>query len=183
MKRMTGEGPAENGEEPRGGWDYWLGFLRGIFTGGAADNDPRGLEFVDTIVECFRQGYVLQDRELGTWFVNLRAVAAPDESSPHEFEARFLLSRERFSVPPDVRERPVDEEIRVARNYNERPRPFGEVLVLNYSFSDSLPVRQNLSFFSECAISRLKNLHKHPLRYELETEESAAGAAGAAGAY
>lgn len=183
MRRMTGESTAASGEEPRGGWDYWLGVLRGIFTGGAAGDDLRGRDFANTIVERFREGYVLQDEALGTWFASLMAVEAPDETSPHEFEARFLLSRERFNVPPDVWGKPVDGEIRVSRDYNEPSRPRGEALVLNFSFSDTLPVHQNLSLFSECAISRLKNLHKHPLRYELETEESAAGAAGAAGAY
>jgi hypothetical protein len=176
MRRIDSMNLEGKGKGSRSGFDYLLGVLRGIFTSGDRSDELRGSDFTNAIIDRFRESYVLEDIALGTWFATLLAVDSTEDSASGEFEARFLLSRKQCFMPQNVWDKSVNQEISVARNYNEPLPHHPETLILNFSFSDMLPIRQNLQFFSECAISRLKNLQEHPLQYEMKSEESVAGA-------
>jgi len=174
MALIGGEYQTQN----RSDWKYWLGVLRGVFTGQAAADELRGSDFADAIVERFKEGYVLEDKAIGQWFATLEAAETIEDSNAGEFEARFLLSREQQAVPDDVWDQPVHRAIHVSRDFAEPSQRGGEALILFFSFSDLLPVRHNLKLFRECAVSRLTNLTKYPIQREFEMEDKS-GAAGA----
>jgi hypothetical protein len=163
-----------------GGWKYWLGVLRGIFPHTESTDDLRGSAFATAVIDRFKDDYILKDQNIGTWHAALEAAQAIDDATGGEVEARFLISRTQHEVPKNVWAQPVHRPIRATHDFNEGKPASTEDLYLFFSFSDMLPVNQNIKLFEECAIARVKNHQQRTLTSELEPEpQSEAAGAGA----
>lgn len=166
----------QENEETRTGdssiWSHWLERLRRVFP--SDDNDPRGSQFAMAIRNRFRDLYPLEDEEIGgVWYATLQALQQLGPRSP-EVEARFLLSPQRLPAPEtDVFAEPVHQPLSVQRDFNETRSQTTPRLFYLFTFTDLLPVAQNIKLFEESAIARLKNLSEHPPHSTLDLELTA----------
>ena len=153
------------------GWGYWLEKLRQIFP--SEGSDPLGLEFAAAIKERFTAAFPLKDEESGeTWYAALQALQTLTES-PAEVEARFILSSEKTDPKIDVFNEPVHPPVSVHRDFNEPPPQMAPRFVYFFTFTDLVPVSQNIKLFEESAIARVQNFKKRPSRSTLEQELAA----------
>jgi len=166
----------ENNEEIRTGdssiWGHWLKRLRAVFPSDVTE--PQGPEFAKAIRDHFRELYQLEDEEIGdVWYATLQALDQPGPQS-REIEARFLLSPQRTAASDiDVFAEPVHQPHSVHRDFNETQPEATRRLYYFFTFTDLLPVAENIKLFEESAISRLRNLHKHPPHSTLDLEMTA----------
>lgn len=150
------------------GWSYWLEKLRQIFP--SEGSDPRGTEFAVTIRDRFRTAYTVKDEVSGeTWYAALQALQCLTES-PAEVEARFILSTEETAPKTDVFNEPVHAPVSVYRDFNEPDPQTAPRLFYFYTFTDLIPVSQNIKLFEESAIGRVQNFRKRPPRSTIEEE-------------
>ena len=154
------------------GWSFWLDKMRRIFS--SEDDKPQVSDFAIAIQDIFKDFYPLEDEEIGgVWYAALEALQ-PLENSGTDVEARFTLSRHRIAkAKTDVFAEPLHVPITVERDFNEPESETPDRLFFFFTFTDLLPVTQNVKLFEESAIARLKNLCKHPPRSTLELELAA----------
>ena len=154
------------------GWAYWLGKMRRIFS--SENDEPQGSDFSIAIRDRFNDLYPLEDEEIGgVWYATLQALQ-PLDNSGTELEARFSLSPNRTAkLETDVFNEPLHVPISIERDFNEPQSESASQLFFFFTFTDLLPVNQNVKLFEESAIARLKNLCKHPPRSTLELELAA----------
>jgi hypothetical protein len=154
------------------GWSYWLEKMRRIFS--SENDEPQVSDFAIAIQDKFKDFYSLEDEEIaGVWYAALQAIQ-PLENSGTELEARFILSRDKTSQPKtDVFNEPLHVPLSIEHDFNEPQSETAQRLFFFFTFTDILPVSQNIKLFEESAIARLKNLCKHPPRSTLELELTA----------
>lgn len=154
------------------GWAYWLEKMRRIFS--PENDEPQGSDFAIAIQDTFKDLYPLEDEEIGgVWYANLQALQ-PLDNSGTELEARFNLSRDRTAKTEiDVFNEPLHVPIAIERDFNEPQSETASQLFFFFTFTDLLPVTQNIKLFEESAIARLKNLCEHPPHSTLELELAA----------
>lgn len=154
------------------GWAYWFEKMRRIFS--SEDDEPQGSDFAISIQDKFKDLYPLEDEEIGgVWYAALQALQ-PLENSGTELEARFTLSRDRTAnAKTDVFAEPLHIPITIQLDFNEPQSETAQRLYFFFTFTDLLPVSQNIKLFEESAIARLRNLCKHPPRSTLELELAA----------
>ena len=154
------------------GWTYWLERMRRIFS--SENDEPQGSNFAIDIRDKFKSLYPLEDEEIGgVWYATLQALQ-PLENSDTELEARFTLSPDRTAnAPTDVFAEPLHVPLTIQRDFNQPQSDTAQRLFFFFTFTDLLPVSQNIKLFEESAIARLRNLCEHPPHSTLEFELAA----------
>lgn len=155
------------------GWSYWLEKLRQIFP--SEGSDPRGSEFAIAVKDRFTEAYPLKDEVIGeTWYAALQALQLLTES-PAEVEARFIISSDKTDPGTDVFNEPVHAPVSVHGNFNEPAPRMAPQFVYFFTFTDLVPVSENIKLFEESAVSRVKEFKGRPPRSTLEQELTAKG--------
>lgn len=155
------------------GWSHWLEKLRQIFP--SEGSDPRGFEFAIAVKDHFKEAYPLKDELSGeTWYAALQALQLISES-PAEVEARFVLSSDKTDPKADVFNEPVHAPVSVQRDFNEPAPQMAPRFFYFFTFTDLVPVTENIKLFEESAISRVQDFKRRPPRSTLEQELAAKG--------
>lgn len=155
------------------GWSYWLEKLRQIFP--SEGSDPRGSEFAIAVKDHFKEAYPLKDEVSGeTWYAALQALQLLTES-PAEVEARFILSSDKTEPKSDVFNESVHAPVSIQRDFNEPAPQMAPRFFYFFTFTDLVPVAENIKLFEESALSRVQDFKRRPPRSTLEQELAAKG--------
>jgi hypothetical protein len=139
------------------GWLELFARIR-VVAGNLVPEPQPSSSFVDEILARVADGVVIEDRDIGKWFADVKAADAESQPGNESVGVRFVIDTERHTIPRKSWDKVLFTSERVYRDL-AKPKPKATSFDLVFTFINLMPISTNLAYFNEFAMNEIRR-HK-----------------------
>jgi len=116
--------------------------------------------FAAQVLQIFKESVPVGDEETGPWFATVEAANwDEDDVDQGQISFRFVVSKEPLEPPQEVRSGSLARPRTVTYDFRDEARSQADdMLTVFFTFTDELPLAQNIELFRDFTTLQIKDL-------------------------